>query len=114
MTQLIVFPYYFVLSVISIDKSTSKTTSTTKTLPYLRTEGITNSTEKLSKFYDIIQHYTKTVQWWTGITRFNETHFQNQSRVFVVSKRRLCKNIFPIFQFKNNQGQGSYNLIGSY
>ena len=95
--------YNFVFSKNDIDHNEFLLYTTT--LSYLRTGGITNSTEKLSKFYDIVRHREgpKIVQWWTGIMRFNETHFQNQSSVFTVPSHRLCKTRFSsVYPFRSS------------
>ena len=94
--------YNFVFSKNDIDHNEFLLYTTT--LSYLRTGGITNSTEKLSKFYDIVRHREgpKIVQWWTGIMRFNETHFQNQSSIFAVPKRRLCKDDNSVYPFRSS------------
>ena len=67
----------------------------------LRPGGITNSTEKIFKFYDILHRGESNIaKWWTGIMRFNETHFQNRDSFFTIPADRLCHH--SIYPFRSN------------
>ena len=72
-------------------------------LVLLRPGGITNSTEKIFKFYDIIHRGESNIAlWWTGIMRFNETHFQNDNSVFTIPNDRLCNDYSSIYPFRKS------------